>query len=196
MGTESVSRLFNAVLDDFCKIVIAEASVLASLETSKDPLLGWGLCEVVTKRLQRLLVPGACDSKGDTCHVNSGHHLGSHVIDVSQLRNRLADDLLHPLVVGCTESGVPVVKNGKLGGDHTTSTALEALATRLDLCAQIEPPFGIGTRGVQDSCNVILQHHGSEEANVDVSGQLENVVVLPVLIQSQFLSFEPSSDCQ
>lgn len=83
MGTESVSRLFDAVLDDFCKIVIAEASVLASLETTKDPLLGWGPCEVVTKRLQRLSVPSACDSQCDTCHVNSGHHFGRHVIDIS-----------------------------------------------------------------------------------------------------------------
>jgi hypothetical protein len=83
VGTKSVSWLFNAVLDDFCKIVIAEASILASFETTEDPLLGWGLCEVVTKRLQRLLVPGACGSKGSTCHVDSGHHLGRHVIDVS-----------------------------------------------------------------------------------------------------------------
>jgi hypothetical protein len=183
MGTESVSRLFNAVLDDFCKIVIAEASVLASFETSEDPLLGWGLCEVVTKRLQRLLVPSACDRKGDTCHVNSGHHLGRHVIDVSQLGNRLADDFLHPLVVGGTESGVPVVKNAKLGRNHAAGTALEALATSLDFRTEIEPPFGVGTRGVEDSCYVILQHYGSEEANVDVSGQLEDVIVLPVLIE-------------
>jgi hypothetical protein len=191
MCTESVSRLFNAVLDDFCKIVVTEASVFASLETTKDPLLGRGLGEVVTKRLQRLLVTSACDSRGDTCHINSGHHLGRHVIDVSQLGDRLTDDLLHPLVVGCTESGMPVVKHGKLGGDHTTSTALEALATGLDFGTQIKPPFGISTRGVEDSCDVVLQHDGSEESNVDVSGQLENVVVLPVLIHSQFLSLTP-----
>jgi hypothetical protein len=191
MGTESVSGLFNAVLDNFCKIVVTEASVLASLETSEDPLLGWGLCEVVTKGLQQLLVPSTCDSEGDTYHVNSGHHLGRHVIDVSQLGNGLADDLLHPLVVGGTESGVPVVENGELGGDHTASTALEALATRLDFRTQIEPPFGISTRSVEDSCDVILQHDGSEESNVDVSGQLENVVVLPVLVKSQSLSLVP-----
>ena len=53
MGTESVCRLFNAVFDDFCKIVVTEASVLASLETSEDPLLGWGLCKVVTEHLQQ-----------------------------------------------------------------------------------------------------------------------------------------------
>ena len=53
MGTESVSRLFNTVLDDFCQIVVTEASVLSSLETSEDPLLGWGLCKVVTEHLQQ-----------------------------------------------------------------------------------------------------------------------------------------------
>jgi hypothetical protein len=52
MGTKSVSRFFNAVLDDFCQVVITEASVLASLETSEDPLLGWSLCEVVTEHLR------------------------------------------------------------------------------------------------------------------------------------------------
>jgi hypothetical protein len=90
------------------------------------------------------------------------------------------------LVISSTESGMPVVENGKLGGDYTASTALEALATSLDLGAQIEPPFGVGTRSVQDSCDVILQHNGSEEANVDVSGQLKDVVVLPVLVKVSF----------
>jgi hypothetical protein len=59
MGTESVSRLFNTVLDDFSQIVVTEASILSSLETSEDPLLGWGLCEVVTEHLQQWLVSGA-----------------------------------------------------------------------------------------------------------------------------------------
>jgi hypothetical protein len=65
VGTESMSRLFNAVLDDFCKIVVTEASVFASLETAKDPLLGGSLCKVVTERLQRSLVSSACDGKVD-----------------------------------------------------------------------------------------------------------------------------------
>jgi len=51
MGSEGVSGLFDAVLDDFGKIMVAEASVLASLQTSKDPLFGWCLREVVAKRL-------------------------------------------------------------------------------------------------------------------------------------------------
>jgi hypothetical protein len=183
MGTKGVSRLFDAVLDDFCQIMVVEASVLASLETTKDPLLGWGLCEVVTEELQQSLVSSERDEKRDAYHVDLRHHLGRHVIDVSQLGNRLADDFLHPLVVGGTESGVPVVKNAKLSRDHAASTALEALATGLDLRTQIEPPLGVGTRGVENSCYVILQHYGSEEANVDVSGQLEDVIVLPVLIE-------------
>jgi hypothetical protein len=192
MGTKGVSRLFNAVFDDFCQIVIIEASVLASLETSENPFLGWGLCKVVAEHLQRSLVSSACDSKGDAHHVNFGHHLGRHVINVLQLGNCLADDVLHPLVIGGTESGVPMIENGELGGDYTASTALEALATRLDLCAQIKPPFGVGARSVEDSCDVILQNNGSEEANVDVSGQLEDVIVLPVWItKSQLLSFAP-----
>jgi hypothetical protein len=188
MGTKGVSRLFDAVLDDFCQIMVVEASVLASLETTKDPLLGWGLCEVVTESLQRSLVSSACVSKENTYHVDLRHQLRRHVVDVSQLRDRLADDFLHPLVVGGTESGVPVVKNAKLGRNHAAGTALEALATSLDFRTEIEPPFGVGTRGVEDSCYVILQHYGSEEANVDVSGQLEDVIVLPVLIESQPLS--------
>jgi hypothetical protein len=121
-----------------------------------------------------------CQSQLDAYHVDPRHHLRRHIIDVFQLGNRLADDFLHPLVISGTESGVPMVKNGKLGGDYTTGTALEALATRLNLCAQIEPPFGVGARSVQDSRDVILQNNGSEEANVDVSGELENVVVLPI----------------
>lgn len=79
---------------------------------------------------------------------------------------------------------MPVVKNGEFGGDYTASTALEALATGLDLRTQVEPPFGVGTRRVEDGCDIIFQYNGSEETNVDVSGQLEDVVVLPVLIKS------------
>jgi len=64
MRTESVRRLFDAVLDYFCEVVITEASVFTSFKTAKDPLLGWSLCKVVTEYLESPLVCNAYHGKG------------------------------------------------------------------------------------------------------------------------------------
>lgn len=114
----------DAVLEDFCKIVVAEFAVFSSLETSERPFF--------SRRLRKLVAEH---------HVDFGHHLRGHIIDVLQLGNGLADNVFHPLIVSCTESGMPVVEHGELGGYYATSTALQALASGLDLGAQVEPPF-------------------------------------------------------
>ena len=124
MSAKCMCRLFDAVLEDLCKIVIAEFAILSPLQTSKCPLFG--------RRLRKLVAEH---------HVDFGHHLWSHVVNVLELGNGLADDVFHPLVVSRTEGGVPVVEYGELCGYYAAGTALQALATGLDFGAKVEPPF-------------------------------------------------------
>jgi len=77
-----------------------------------------------------------------------------------------------------------VVEDGELGGHYAASTALQALASGLDFGAKVEPPFRVCTWCVQDSGNVVFQYDSSEETDVDVTAELEDVVVLPVIMKS------------
>ena len=172
MSTESVRGLLNAVLDNFGQIEVAKFTVLASLKAAKGPFFGG--CRVILCAEQP---------------VDLGHHFRRHVIDVSQLRDGFSDDILHPLVISGTESGMPVIKNSKLGGDYVTGATLKALTAGLrNLLSEVEPPLGVCARCVEDGGNVVLQNHGSEKADVDVAGELEDVVVLPVSTLCQMLS--------
>ena len=76
---------------------------------------------------------------------------------------------------------MPMVKNGELDGNYIASSSLDSSSRLLDFGTKVKRPRRIGPCGVKDSRNVVFQHHGSEEANVDVSRELEDVLVLPAM---------------
>jgi hypothetical protein len=75
---------------------------------------------------------------------------------------------------------VPVVKDGELDRDDVSGSSLYTCTAALDFFAKVQRPDGVGARGVQNGCDIVLEHDGGEESNVDISSQLEEVVVLPV----------------
>jgi hypothetical protein len=74
---------------------------------------------------------------------------------------------------------MPVIQNCKFDGDVTPSTSLHTRSTLLDLFAKIKRPFRVCAGRVQDGGDIVVKDDSGEEANVDVTSNLEDVVVLP-----------------
>jgi hypothetical protein len=75
-----------------------------------------------------------------------------------------------------------MVQDCKLDGDVATRTSLDAVSALLDLFPEIKRPFGVGAWCVKDCCNVVFEYNWSEEPNIDVACDLEDVLVLPVML--------------
>lgn len=76
---------------------------------------------------------------------------------------------------------MPMIQDGKLDRHGVSGTSLDALAGFLNFGAEVKRPGGVCAGCIENRSDVVLQHHGRKEANVDVSGQLEDVFVLPTL---------------
>jgi len=48
-----------------------------------------------------------------------------------------------------------MVKNSKFDGDKVSGTTIDSLSSLFDLLAEIERPFGIGSWGIENGCDVI-----------------------------------------
>jgi hypothetical protein len=139
--TECVSRLLNAVLDQIGQLIVPELAVCASLKASERPLPRLFAHQVVAIDLHDLV-----------------EHLNRNVVDVTQIWEDGSDNILHPLVVCSTQSGVPVVQDCKLDGDVAAGTPLDTVPTLLDLFPEVKRPFGVGAWCVEDCCNVVLEY--------------------------------------
>ena len=87
----------------------------------------------------------------------------------------------HPLVVGSTQSGVPMIKNSEFDGHDVSASTIDSLSSEFDLLAETERPFGISPRGIENGRDVISQYDRGKEADVDVASDLEDVLILPAL---------------
>lgn len=74
-----------------------------------------------------------------------------------------------------------MVEDGELDGDNVASSSFNSVVAALDLFAQIEPPGRVVPRGVEDRSHVVFQYNSSKESHVDVSSELEDILVLPIL---------------
>lgn len=72
-----------------------------------------------------------------------------------------------------------MVENCEFDRYNITCSTLNSLPSALDLCSKVKRPRRIGSWSVQDCSNIVLQHHCCKEPDVDVSRQLENILILP-----------------
>jgi hypothetical protein len=79
---------------------------------------------------------------------------------------------------------VPVVKDCKFDRDNVASATFDPAVAILNLSAQIKVPGRVCTRRIQNGGNIVFEDYRSEEANVDVASDLEDVFVLPVVLPS------------
>lgn len=52
----------------------------------------------------------------------------------------------------------------------------------LDLRSEIKGPGRIGSWGIKNTRNIVLEHTRGKEPDVDVTSELENVLVLPTIV--------------
>ena len=72
-----------------------------------------------------------------------------------------------------------MVKHREFDRHNIARTSVDTVAPQFDLTTQVERPFGIGTRCVEDCSDVVSQDDRRKEGDVDVSGELEDVFILP-----------------
>lgn len=75
---------------------------------------------------------------------------------------------------------MPVVQDGKFHGHVTSRTSFDTSPALLDFFSQIKRPFRVGTRCVQNSRNIVMKNDSRKEPNIDVTTELEDVVILPI----------------
>ena len=68
---------------------------------------------------------------------------------------------------------MPVIKNSEFDGDEVSDATIDAFSSLFDLLAEIERPFGVGSWGIEDGCDVVSEYNRCEEADVDVATDLE-----------------------
>lgn len=135
-----MSRLFNTVLDDSAEIGITERTLGSSCEATKSPIFGMSSLESLAFLLSYL-----------------PEDLRSHVIERLDFGRIALDEVLHPVGIGSAESCMPMVKYRELDGDNVSGASFDSVPSQLDLTAQVEGPFRIGTWGVQDCRYVVSQ---------------------------------------
>ncbi len=74
---------------------------------------------------------------------------------------------------------MPMIEYCKFHRNDVTRASFNTTTSQVDFTAQVEPPLGIGTRSIENCRNVVFEDYRGEKADVDISGELENIFILP-----------------
>jgi hypothetical protein len=76
---------------------------------------------------------------------------------------------------------MPVVEHSEFDRHNVSGSSFNSFSRLLYLSAEVERPGRIGSWRVKDSGDIVLQDNRGEETDIDISGNLEKVFVLPVM---------------